>query len=267
MKFTKHHGLGNDFLVALVDAVPDGAADLARTLCNRHTGLGADGLIFGVRGESPEFVLRNADGSAAEVSGNGLRCLGQALAREANVDDLDLVVKTVTGDRLLSIRQGTHSTSHVRVDMGGVSDGPSLDGRNPLEVLPGVRAASIDIGNPHVIIEVASLDGIDMASVGPAIEANFLPVGINVHAIAASSSDSIDMLIWERGVGTTEACGSGACAAAVAAHGWGLVDPDVSVAMPGGAAQVVVGDTVLLIGPSTFVATVDVPIEWDDAHG
>ena len=122
MRLTKHHGLGNDFLV-LLD--PDGRwtldADLARTLCDRHLGVGADGLVW--LGPDERFGLRNADGSEAETSGNGLRCLGQAVARQRGVEDLDLTVQTAAGPRAIVVRAGDEPhTAVVTVGMGRATE-------------------------------------------------------------------------------------------------------------------------------------------------
>jgi diaminopimelate epimerase len=118
------------------------------------------------------------------------------------------------------------------------------------------RADTVDVGNPHLVIEVEDPDAHDIGQVGPAIEAHFLPTGINVHLVVPTET-GLRMTIWERGVGPTEACGSGACAAAAIAA---LARPDKTtfeVAMPGGSATVEVGDELTLIGPSTYVASLE----------
>lgn len=265
-RLTKHHGLGNDFLIALVDAIPPGAAELAQRLCHRRTGLGADGLVLGVGaatdGTAAQFVLFNADGSRAEVSGNGLRCLGQALAMRAGVSELETKIDTDAGPRLLTVwPTDDPNSSLARVDMGPPARGPQVEGVPIADTLAYTRVGSIDMGNPHIVIEVPDPRSHDMASVGPAIEAHFMPTGTNVHLIGAGSTpDTIIMNIWERGAGVTEACGSGACAAASVANDWGLCDQTVKVDMPGGVATVEVTSTIHLIGPATYVAEIEVPL-------
>lgn len=261
---TKHHGLGNDFLISLVAELPDDAADMAIALCNRSTGVGADGLIFGIRTSEADaqvrFVLHNADGGRAEVSGNGLRCLGQALAMQAGVGELEVEITTDAGHLLLTIWPTDDPlVSLARVDMGPPSAGPSTDGVPIADYVPAKRIGTVDMGNPHVVIEVDEPMAFDMAVVGPAVEAHFMPTGANVHLISGATPTSLTMNIWERGAGVTEACGSGACAAAVVATSWDLCEPNVDVNMPGGAARVEVSDSIHLIGPATFVARVELP--------
>lgn len=257
----KLEGLGNDFLVWFQPAVPDAAPELAKRWCNRNTGIGADGLIVAIddRG-TPQFVLFNADGSRAEVSGNGLRCFGHAIAGRRGVDELDTVVRTDAGDRALSITGAVTGTANASVGMGAPGPGPSLDGIDLESHVDFRRADTVDMGNPHVVIEVDDLSAYDISIVGPAIEAHFLPTGINVHLVKQTDT-GVDMAIWERGVGVTAACGSGACAAAAIAS---LARPDqqtFEVQMPGGSATVVVGDELTLAGPSTYVAAIE-PITW-----
>lgn len=268
MRITKHHGLGNDFLISLQPAVPAEAAALARALCARHTGIGADGLIFGVEDSSVDanlgFVLFNADGSQAEVSGNGLRCFGQAVAMDRGVNELDITVGSAAGPKHIEVFGPTEAGStsaewDVEVDMGAIVDGPSLADRSPSRHLAAKRSLSLDIGNPHVVIEVDDPIAFEMDEIGPAIEADFLPTGINVHLVRWDD-EHVTMNIWERGAGVTQACGSGACAAATAAQRWGWFEGDqVTIEMPGGRAQVTVGQSLRLRGPSVFVGAIEVP--------
>ena len=257
---TRHHGLGNVFLVALVDEVPENAREWARQVCDPVTGIGADGLIIGTPAAlaseaSPTFALFNRDGSRAEMSGNGLRCFGQAVARANGVTDLEFVVATDTGPRRVSVFGGpTDPEVSATVDLGPAGPGPELEGP-PID-LGGPdhgRLATVDVGNPHLVVEVVDPEAVDLAVVGPALEARFTPEGCNVHLVAVVDRSSLFLRPWERGVGLTEACGTGACAAAYAAHSWGLVDPVVEVIMPGGRATVSVGDTLRLTGPATFI--------------
>ena len=261
---THHHGLGNDFLIGFVDRVPGDGADLARHLCDRATGIGADGLVFGTTDSTgrPLFTLFNSDGSRAEVSGNGLRCFGQALARRDDVTDLDVVVDTAAGLRHIVVDGGPADVEvWATVEMGVVDSGPSFEGLDlglvGVEVLD---VESSDLGNPHLVLRVDDPDAIDLAVVGPTIEAHFAPVGCNVHLVAVEDRATVRLRPWERGVGLTEACGSGACAAAHIAHGWGLVDALVDVVMPGGVATVAVGEPLRLTGPATWMADHEVAV-------
>ncbi len=258
MQLTKHHGLGNDFLVAFADALPEDAPDLARTLCHRTRGVGADGLIFGLPGDAVvgthiTMVLFNADGSRAEMSGNGIRCLAQAAVQHQG-QSANLSVGTDAGTRAVCVELGDdHAVAHVRVDMGPVSPGPVLES---IDYSNGLRFATADVGNPHLVVEVADAEAVDPAADGPGLSQ--LAGGVNVEFISPRADGSgIDLRVWERGVGVTEACGTGACAAARAAHDWGLTGTVVQVSMPGGEVMVELGDTAVLIGPAAFIATVD----------
>lgn len=259
MDLTHCHGLGNDFLIVF-DDVPEDGSDLARRLCNRSSGIGADGLIFGTPSSDGgwEFTLFNQDGSRAEVSGNGLRCFGHAVLRRVGtqVGVLDLAVDTVAGKRLIVV-EGAPEDREVwaEVDMGGASSGPPFDGIDLTVVdVPIRQIGSVDLGNPHLVLIVDVAQDLDLDVVGPALEAFFSPVGCNVNFLTVVDRSTLQLRVWERGVGVTEACGSGACASAHLAYQWGLVDGLVDVVMPGGLAQVTVGDRLLLAGPSVHLA-------------
>lgn len=264
LHLTKHHGLGNDFLVALAadnpDLVPDPA--VARALCDRRTGLGADGVLYALAPSEPEhdacMVLLNSDGSEAEISGNGIRCLGQALLRAEGQSEGALSIETPGGVRTLrTVRGDADAELWIQVDMGPAHPGPELGPAT--QDFASDRAATIDIGNPHLVLLVRDPDRIDLADVGPTLESDYAD-GINVHVVAVEARDRIRLRVWERGAGITMACGSGAVAATVAAQDWGLVEDRVHVEMPGGAAIVERSDsTMLLTGPAVFVAEVRVP--------
>ena len=186
--------------------------------------------------------LWNADGSRAEMSGNGIRCLGQALAMARDEHEATYRVGTDGGTRVVVVHDdGDHRLAQVSVEMGDVRPGPDV----PAEVagrLGDRRHATADLGNPHLVVLVADLGAVDLVGEGSWLEEQF-PAGVNVEYIAVGPSpDSLDLLVWERGAGVTEACGTGATAAAALAHGWGLVGREVRVEMPGGSAEVVLAD-------------------------
>ena len=263
---TRHHGLGNDFLITFAEDVPDDGANLARRMCDRVDGIGADGLVFGTPvgttssladAESWAFTLFNSDGSSAEVSGNGLGCFGQALLRRQAVGStgLEVVVETPAGDHRITMDgSSTDLEVEVEVEMGAATPGPSIEG---IQIDLGgvqVRAAhSIDFGNPHLVLLVDDPDDVDLAVAGPVTESFFAPTGCNVHLVSVVDRSTVRMRTWERGAGLTMACGSGACAAAHVLHACDLVGGVVEVRMPGGAATVTVGDTVRLAVTATFV--------------
>jgi diaminopimelate epimerase len=217
-------------------------------------------MMFGMCATQPDVDLRmvlfNADGSAAEISGNGIRCLGQAALRLDGRREGVVVVGTAVGVRTLHSEPTERpDVDLLRVDMGEVTDGPPLTAA--AEAYPAVRRGSFGVGNPHLVLVVGTLEGIDPAVDGPALESGF-EGGMNVHFVVVESDDTIRMVHWERGAGVTEACGSGATAAGVAVSRWGLTGRAVDVHMPGGTARVEVGDTAALIGPAAYIAAVEV---------
>ncbi|MEW6152982.1 MAG: diaminopimelate epimerase [Actinomycetota bacterium] len=232
MRLRKYHGLGNDFLV-LVDrdgSVPAGAA-MARALCERHRGVGADGLIRVTPGpDGPVMELYNADGSRAETSGNGLRCVARAAVDARLATGPEVTITTDAGPRRARIRPD----GLVSVEMGTAT----VDGQH------------VDMGNPHrveLVEDLAAVTGPDRPD-------------LNVeYVVAGPGTGQLSMRVFERGVGETQACGSGACAAAAVAHAKGLVGPTVTVNQPGGAVTVELGDPVVLTGPAVFVFEAEVP--------
>jgi len=265
VQLSKHHGLANDFLVVLDEVngpQRDIDGDLAARLCDRRRGIGADGLIHGATpspGDDVDVVMHlfNADGSRAEMSGNGIRCLGQAVAVAREVHEATLRVRTDAGVRTLMVHESIdHRGAMVSVNMGPVGPGPEVP-PSVAESLTG-RFATADLGNPHLVVEVDDPGAVDLAAEGAWLEQQF-EGGINIEFVAAAGDDSVSMRVWERGVGVTEACGTGACAAGHVAHGWGLVADRVRIVMPGGSAEVELGDDVVLIGPAQLIATVELP--------
>lgn len=268
---TKHHGLGNDFLIAVEPPRPLGPED-ARRWCHRRHGIGADGLIQATAepgaqtgdGRSSRrwrMALWNSDGSRAEVSGNGLRCLGQAIAGHLDLDptaDHELIVETDAGTRSLLVKAGGgHSAAiQVRAGMGKAVDGPPPSSRWAEVGVTVTGQRGVDVGNPHLVAFTEGGTRVDMAAVGPVIEADY-PGGINVHLVTVEDRGRLTLEVWERGAGVTEACGSGACAAAWAAHQAGLTDGTVVVDMPGGSATVeLVDGEIFLTGPAVEVGEV-----------
>ena len=268
MYLTKHHGLGNDFLVTFVDEVPSDAPKLAMAMCDRRTGVGADGLIFGVDVVDPVmFRLFNSDGSPAEVSGNGLRCFVQALAMRRGIDEIDVNVDTPAGIRACQGRVLADPAEMLAsADMGSVGPGDQPDTPEFLAAIDGLGTVDqwglASVGNPHIVFRVPDPDNIDLSHVGPQIESHFRH-GVNAHFVRAVGDDHVVLRPWERGAGATQACGSGATVAAQLMYDWGYVPETVRVEMPGGTATVDVmtaeRPTAVLRGNATFVATVQVP--------
>jgi diaminopimelate epimerase len=262
LRLSKHEGAGNDFLVLLdpSDQVRLSEAEVRR-LCDRHRGVGADGVIRVGPGNGRaelSMELHNADGGLAETSGNGLRCLAQAAVDGALVRPPRFTVATGAGVATVDYQSSdVPGSAKATVDMGAVR----LVG--PATTDPAGRPTQrVDTGNPHLVVRCDDPAGIDLPVAGPELAADY-EGGINVEFVAAGPGpDEITMRVWERGVGETWACGSGSCAAAAAARSWGLVGANVLVRNPGGTLEVALGekdgDPVLLGGPVRRVAEVTV---------
>ena len=253
VRLQKLHGVGNDFLVLLDgDGVHPIDADVARALCDRRTGVGADGFIRAVRGDDHVVMhLVNADGSPAEMSGNGIRCLGLAVRRVGWWTTGALDVLTDAGRRSLEWHDGGRMT----VDMGPVKVlGPQGEEQ--------AGAWRVDVGNPHLVYLLdggaGSAAAVDLAAMAWA-DGN---VEVVEPGPAGVNGGSVVMRVWERGVGPTLACGTGSCAvAAVAVEAGWAAGPVVTVHNPGGPVDVDVTDlgAVRLTGPAVFIADVEVP--------
>ncbi|MEZ5165085.1 MAG: diaminopimelate epimerase [Acidimicrobiales bacterium] len=267
-RYSKHHGLGNDFLIALTDRLPLDAGDRAIALCHRYTGIGADGLIYGI--ELPDgsvtMHLLNSDGSPAELSGNGLRCLAQAVGRSRGLPHLEVDVITPAGVRHCSVHATDDPDTVVAtVEMGLVCPGPDPDALD-LITAAGPSVAMVkrwetgDVGNPHIVCEVDDPELVDLLVAGPAIESHF-DEGVNVHFARVSGLNEVTVRVWERGAGVTNACGTGATVVAHLFHQWDLVGEKVVVRMPGGDALVELDGALTLTGPATHIA------DFEVAHG
>ncbi|HET9730172.1 MAG TPA: diaminopimelate epimerase, partial [Acidimicrobiia bacterium] len=259
---SKLHATGNDFLVALDDELKV-APETAQALCDRHRGIGADGLIVigpGRDGADCTMTLSNADGGIAEMSGNGIRCLAYVAARAGLGSRDELVVDTGGGRRVVRmVRADDGAVTAADVDMGAVELGP----RDVPVIVRGVTYVGDDasVGNPHFVCFVEDPLAVPVSEHGAEIERDArFPVGVNVEFIAVDARDALTMRVWERGVGETLSCGTGACAAAAVAHDRGLVDDHVRVLVPGGELTVALGATVRLGGPVMHVFDVEVEI-------
>jgi diaminopimelate epimerase len=267
LSLTKHHGLGNDFLVAFhpPTADDDVLGRWARRWCERRRGVGADGLIIGESAPeaSAQMALFNADGSRAEMSGNGVRCFAQALAmRRHDTLPRAMTILTDAGVRAAELTATEDPASVlVTVDMGAVVDLDAPAGWSAVGSDPARPVAHLGVGNPHTVVGVDDVDAVDLVDLGSRLS------DVNVEVIEPGPEpDAVTMRVHERGVGLTDACGTGACAAAVAASRWGLVadTAEIVVRMPGGSARVTLdrpaAGRVTLTGPATYVATIEVPI-------
>jgi diaminopimelate epimerase len=258
LEMSKHHAAGNDFLV-FVDR--DDARRLSeeevRALCDRHRGLGADGVlrVLGAAdGAQVQMELRNADGSVAEMSGNGIRCLVQAVLDKQLVSGTIVSVGTPAGVRRVEYEPREGATARATVNMGGFVLGAECRAEGVQGVL---RSRTVDVGNPHLVLWCEQVRDQDVMDRGESLSRS-VSGGQNVEFVTALEDDrSIFVRVHERGVGETLACGTGACAAAAAMHSWQRVGNEVVVTMPGGALEVrIEGSEVYLRGPTSKVADV-----------
>jgi diaminopimelate epimerase len=269
MDFYKGHGLGNDYLALELDALTAPLSPPAiRLLCDRHLGVGSDGILGRTASRHAEFGLRifNPDGSEAEKSGNGLRIFAAYLLRRGEVAvGRELTVETPGGVVSMTVHgENADGVLDVEAEMGrasfrsgdvGLSGPDRMIEDEPLELTAGdrVQINTVSIGNPHAVVFVDTLDTEDLRRRAPQISSHpAFERGTNVQFAHAGGGAAVEALVWERGAGETSASGSSACAVAAAAVRRGLVSSrQVEVRMPGGTLQVHVRDdyTLLLRGP------------------
>ncbi len=262
MRYLKGHGTENDFvLLPDAEAVPLTPV-LVRALCDRRRGIGADGVLRVVRdGERWFMDYRNADGSVAEMCGNGIRLYARYLV-DAGLAEPG-VLEVATRDGLKRVTLGR--TGDVTVDMGKAAvlgaATTGLGGRT----CAGTR---VDVGNPHLVCVVDDdLAGYDLTP-PPAVDEAVFPDGVNVEIVSVVGERRIALRVHERGVGETRSCGTGACAAAVAvARASGQGDDQWTVDLPGGSLVVTLdGETVRLTGPAVLVSSGTIDSDWLAAH-
>ena len=224
MRFTKMQGLGNDYLY-VYGPVPEDAAQLSRRLSDRHFGPGADGLIFMGPSEQADFSMRifNADGSEAEMCGNGIRCVGKYLYDHGYTRKRVLVIETRAGLRQLTLHNDADKIAGVSVEMGTA------------RIVPGSAGDLVELGNPHLVRFVPDVEMVDITAEGPKLE-HSVPGGVNVEFVQVLTQNRLRMRVWERGSGVTLACGTGACASAAAAVNRGLcpLDSPIELVLDGG---------------------------------
>ncbi len=255
MRFTKMQGLGNDFLV-IYDQIPQDAGPLCAALCDRHFGVGADGVIFLSPSPAADCAMHifNADGSEAMMCGNGIRCAGKYLYEKGLVRKERMTVDTLSGVKTLTLRTEGDQVTGISVDMG-----LAVLARQDLPLKKGMGLGSlILVGNPHVVVFSRNVEDLPLYLFGPRIEHDPRFVdGVNVEFVQALSPQALRMRVWERGCGVTLACGTGACAAAFAAVKQGLcpAGAPIEVKLDGGSLFITVdlGDALFMEGPARFV--------------
>lgn len=277
MKFTKMHGLGNDFV--LVDGakekLPEDLGALSQKLCDRHFGIGADGLVVILPSQIADVKMRifNSDGSEPEMCGNVIRCFARLVYDLNIIRKHTIKVETLAGIIVPELIFSRDQIVSVRVDMGE----PRLDrSLIPMEGAPGkvvdeavqvdgntYKVTCVSMGNPHCITFVSNVDDVPLADIGPKLETHPLfPRKTNVEFIHVLNKDEVNMRVWERGAGETLACGTGACATAVACVLNGLTNRAITVHLAGGDLHIEWAENnhVYMTGPGQYVFTGDIEI-------
>lgn len=270
MKFTKMHGLGNDYVyVNCFEEKIDNPPAVARFVSDRHFGIGSDGLIMINPSKTADFEMEmyNADGSRGEMCGNGIRCVAKYVYDYGLTDKTQISVETLGGIKYLDLTVEDGKVSLVKVDMGKpkleadlipiisereqVIDEPiEVDGKE-------YHMTGVSMGNPHAVIYVDDVKGLDLEKIGPKFENHErFPKRINTEFVHCIDRQTVELRVWERGSGETLACGTGACAVAVSSILNNLTDTQVTVKLLGGDLQIEWDrekDRVFMTGPATVV--------------
>ncbi len=265
------HGLGNDYVyVNCFDERVTDAPAVARAISDRHRGVGSDGLILICPSDTADLRMEmyNADGSRAQMCGNGIRCVAKYAYEHGLCRSNPMCIETDGGTREAAVKLEGDIVAAVRVDMGRPRFDPAslpcrLDGDRIVErdlqtAGRSYQITCVSMGNPHVIVFVDDLAGVDLANAGPAIENHeAFPERTNVHFVKILSSNEARMISWERGSGATQACGTGACAVGVAGVLTERLQRCSTIHLPGGALEIEWADDdhVHMTGPAVEVFT------------
>lgn len=271
MKFTKMHGLGNDYVyINCFEEKVENPSELARFVSDRHFGVGSDGLVLILPSEKADFRMRmfNSDGSEAEMCGNAIRCVGKYVYDNKMTDKKTVSVETLAGIKVLELSLGgDEKVELVRVDMGE----PILNPRDipvdsdldrfvdePVKIMDEeYRVTCVSMGNPHAVTYVQNVKDFPLEKVGPLMENHSLfPKRINAEFVEIVNRNYLKMRVWERGAGETMACGTGACAVLVASCLNGFSERKATVELLGGKLIIEWNEEnnhVYKTGPATFV--------------
>ena len=273
MKFTKMHGIGNDYVyVNCFEETVDDPEQVSIRVSDRHFGIGSDGLVLIMPSEKADFRMRifNADGSEAMMCGNATRCIGKYVYDNHLTDKTNITLETNSGIKYLTLYPENGRVKTVLVDMGKAVLKPSdipmdseLDTFIDRSVEVGgvtYNITAVSMGNPHCVTYVDDVDCLDLERIGPQFENHPLfPKRVNTEFIRIIDKHSMQMRVWERGSGETWACGTGACASAVASvlNGYFKHDEEINVKLRGGELFITYKSdgTVLMRGPAETVFT------------
>lgn len=271
IEFVKMHGLGNDYVY--IDAINQNISnksELAKKMSDRHFGIGSDGIILICKSDVADFRMQmfNSDGTEAEMCGNGIRCVGKFVYDYGFTDKENIEIETLAGIKRLKLFVQNGKVEKVKVDMGEAilepSKIPVVSEENPvmnlnIDVLDrSFKFTCVSMGNPHAITVVdETVDSFDVEKYGKLVEVNELfPKRTNVEFINIINRDTIKMRVWERGAGETLACGTGACASAVAAFLNNYTGKNVTIELLGGNLEIELNEDdnhVYMTGPATYV--------------
>ncbi|WMJ82534.1 diaminopimelate epimerase [Oscillospiraceae bacterium LTW-04] len=270
LKFTKMHGCGNDYIYFnCFEQQIENPEALSIRLSDRHFGVGGDGVILICPSDKADARMRmfNADGSEGKMCGNGTRCIGKYIYERGIAKKPVVTLETLSGIKTLALTVEEDVVTAVQVDMGA----PILEPEKIPIKLKGDRAVNVEhmlagklqkftcisMGNPHCVIFTENIDALDLEKIGPAYENDpIFPEKVNTEFVEVIDEHTLKMRVWERGSGETLACGTGACATAVAAVlcGYCKMDTDITLKLRGGDLLIrYTGETVLMTGPATVV--------------
>ena len=278
MKFTKMQGIGNDYIyVNCFEEKVDDPERVSQIVSDRHFGIGGDGLVLIMPSEKADFRMRmfNADGSEGNMCGNATRCIGKFVYDNGLTDKTEITLETKSGIKYLTLYPENGKVKTVLVNMGKAvltpadipmkAEGESFINK-PIEVLGSeVYITAVSMGNPHAVTYVDDVMSLDLEKIGPAFENHpIFPERVNTEFIKVLDSHTIQMRVWERGSGETWACGTGACAAAVASvkNGYFRNGEEITVKLRGGDLFITYNTdgTVLMRGAAETVFTGEIDI-------
>lgn len=276
MKFTKMHGIGNDYVyVNCFQEKVENPGELAVRVSDRHFGIGSDGLILIKPSEKADFRMEmyNADGSEGAMCGNGIRCVAKYVYDYGLTDQTSLSVETKSGIKYLDLTIEDGKVCQVRVNMGA----PELEPRKiplvsdkervidqPIEVQGRIyHMTCVSMGNPHAVVYLDDVKNLKIEEIGPEFESHScFPDRVNTEFVRVVDEHTVEMRVWERGSGETLACGTGACAVAVASILNGYVNGEVTVKLLGGDLKIFWDEKenlVYMTGPATVVFDGEIP--------
>lgn len=277
MNFTKMEGCGNDYVyVNCTQTVLANPGELAKKISDRHYGIGSDGLILIKSSDKADFFMEmyNADGSRAQMCGNGIRCVGKYVYDNGLTDKTSIDVDTLAGVKHLQLNVKEGKVASVRVNMGRpilesamvpvisekeqvIGEPVCVDGRQ-------YKITCVSMGNPHAVIFMEDIENLDIEKIGPLFERHkIFPERTNTEFVEVTDKNTLKMRVWERGSGETLACGTGACASLVAAVLNGLCEESARLELLGGTLNISwdrKADVVYMEGPATTVFTGEIVI-------